>query len=321
MSAMQFLSALPALLGLTGFVVYFFLARNQAGDRITLDIVGKLRREAPGSLPKGSDKLDAANLAKLIESDATLRAKVSEQDFQLLRDALRQQFVTSLTVYGACGLIFLAGVALFVYMTVRPTPVSLSSISVESTDPVAEGLPVDLDGLRVRWSSQGDPDDIAVALEAMETGRRTRAKTVHSGEGQVQFDPEEYSNVLVNRSHGGENRMRAVIQTAKSAFISPEFSMHVGTTILAAHLEPVRVKIMGLIDNKAIDFYDFEAKLVLWGSSSGQALSPFTYGGKIKYGKNDFLLDSKVTYDWSTAKLVYFGPDDRRLVRTQLLGF
>jgi hypothetical protein len=321
MGAIQFLSSLPALLGLTGFVVYFFLARNRTGDRITLDIVGKLRREAPERLPEGADKLDAAGLANLIEGDARIRAKVSEQDFQLLRDALRQQFVTSLTVYAACALIFLSGIAFFVYMSIRPVPVALSSISVESTDAAAQGVPVDLDGLRVRWSSLGDPEDVNVALEEMASHRRTTAKTVNSTEGEIVFSPDDYKAILSNRTHVGQNRMRVVIQTAKSTFMSPEFTMRVGTIILAARVEPLRIKIMGMIDNRAIDFYDFEAKLLVWATAAGQSPAPVTYGGQIKYGHNDFVLDANLKYDWSSVKLVYLGPDDRRIVRTELLGF
>jgi hypothetical protein len=321
MNVMQFLASLPALLGLTGFVVYLFLRRNRTGDRITLDIVGKLRREAPERLAEGADKLDAAALAKLIEGDARIRVKVSEQDFQLLRDALRQQFVTSLTVYAVCGIIFLSGVVLFVYMSARPIPVSLSSIAVESTNPTAQGLPVDFDELRVTWSSQGDPEDVSVALEEMDNRRRTATKTVNSTQGEVVFSPADYKAILTNRSHRGQNRIRVVIQTAKSTFESPEFAMRVGTTILAVHIEPLRIKIMGMIDNRAIDFYDFEAKLLVWAASSGRTPEPVTYGGRIKYGHNDFTLDSKLNYNWSTVKLTYFGPDDRRLVRTEMLGF
>jgi hypothetical protein len=318
---MQFLSSLPALLGLTGFVVYYFLVRNRAGDQITLDIVGKLRREAPGRLPEGADRLDSGALARLIEGDANIRAKVSEQDFQLLRDALRQQFVTSLTVYLTCGVIFLAGVALFVYMSIQPTPVSMSSISVESVAADAQGLSVDLDQLRVRWLSSGDREDVAIALEEMDTQRRTASKNVSSGEGQAVFSPDDYKPILRDRSRGGQNRMRAVIQTNKHTYLSPEFALRVGITILAVHIDPLRIKIAGMIDSRMIDFYDFEAKLVVWARAAGQPSAPVTYGGQIKYGHNDFALDPGLEYDWSTVKLVYFGPDDRRIVRNELMGF
>src|SRR5262245_34586031 len=115
MGAMQFLSTLPAILGLAGFVVYYFLSRNRGGDQITLDIVAKLRRDLPDYLPAEAEKLNPATLEHLIDSDAAIRSKVSDQDFQLLRDALRQQFITSIIVYALCAIVFLSGIALYVY--------------------------------------------------------------------------------------------------------------------------------------------------------------------------------------------------------------
>lgn len=321
MSAMQFLSGLPALLGLTGFVVYFFLLRNRGGDRVTLDIVAKLRRDAPDRIPAGAEKLDAATLTKLIEDDAKLRASVSGQDFELLREALRQQFVTSNLVYVVCGLIFLVGVALFVYMTVRPQPLVVSSIAAESAEEIAKGLAVDVDRLQVRWFASGDPEDVTVALEDMDSQRRTSTKVVRSTEGRVIFAPGEYRPILTNRHHGDQNRLRVIVQTAKAVYPSAEFSMHVGLTILAVRLEPEKLKIVAQIDSRVVDFYDFEAKLLIWASAPGQPAAPQSYGGQIKYGDSYILLDKKLAYDWGTTKLFYLGPDDARLVRTALLGF
>jgi hypothetical protein len=222
---MQFLSSLPAVLGLTGFVVYYFLVRNRGGDRITLDIVGKLRQAAPDRLPPRAESFDAATLARLIDGDNTLRSKVSDQDFQLLKVALRQQFIVSIVVYVLCGLVFLAGVGFYIYMVNRPVPLSISSISAESTDPAAQGMAVDLDNLQVRWSSAGEPADIAVSLEALDDHRQTAPKTVRSTESQVVFAPEDYRPLLSHRAPGAANRLRVDIQTPKSLFVSSEFSL------------------------------------------------------------------------------------------------
>lgn len=321
MGATQFLSTLPAILGLTGFIVYYFLLRNRGGDRVTLDIVGKLRRDAPGLLPADAEKLDPATLTKLIESDATLRSKISRQDFQLLRDALRQQFITSLVVYIICGLIFVVGVLFYWYT--QPTPLTITSISAESTTPSARGLPVDSDPLLVKWIASGVPEDIAVVLEELDHHRRTATKTVRSTEGRILFQPDEYRDILNNRSHNAENRVRAIIQASNSVFYSPEFSIHVPVTIVSVHAND-KVKIMGTIDNTAIDNYDFEAQLVVWASKQGQEPAPVTIpenGRIIRYGENDFPLDHDLKYDWSTVKLIYLGPDDLRIVRTEFLGF
>src|SRR2546429_99139 len=115
--------------------------------------------------------------------------------------------------------------------------------------------------------------------------------------------------------------MRAVLQTTHAAFFSSEFPIQVGTIILAVHIEPLRVKIIGMIDNTAIPDYDFEAKLLLWARAPGKEPAPITYGGKIHYGQNDFMLDPALRYDFASAKLAYLGPDDQRIARTRLLGF
>ena len=59
---------------------------------------------------------------ELVDSDTILRSKVGKQDFELLHDALRQQFITSVLVYSLCALIFLAGLGLYVYVSIRPKP-------------------------------------------------------------------------------------------------------------------------------------------------------------------------------------------------------
>jgi hypothetical protein len=224
-------------------------------------------------------------------------------------------------VYSLCGLAFIAGIGLYAYVSLRPIPLSISSISAESASPSSEGIPVDLDDLRVRWSAVGSAEDIAVALEELDSHRRTPAKTVRSNEGQVVFLADEYHGILTNRQLGGQNRMRAVFQAQQSAFVSNEFSMRVGTTILAVHIEPLRIKIVGVIDNEAIVNYNFEAKLLVWVRAPNQEPAPVIYGGTIQYGRNDFSLDPALQYDWNTVKLTFLGPDDRRVVRTQLLGF
>jgi hypothetical protein len=315
MSALKFLASLPALLAITGFVVYYFLKHSRSGDRITLDILAKLRRDHPDKLPAGSETLTPAALARLVLHDANLRARVSEQDFTLLRDALRHQFVISALVYGLCAVVFLAGVGLYTYVSSRPPPLSISSITASSANAAAEGLAVDLDDLRIRWLATGTPEDVAVSLENMRTQLRTSAKTVRSSESQLVFSPDDYRSILTTRAHGGENRLRVVVQTAKSLFFSPEFAVYVGTTILAVHIAPLRIKIMGVIDNEAIPYYDFDAKLLIWVSAPGKAPEPLTIGGAIPYGKNDFKLNPALHYQWNTVKLTYFGPDDLDLTR------
>ena len=100
--------------------------------------------------------------------------------------------------------------------------------------------------LRVKWTAAGDPEDIAVSLEEYgDPAPDCRSKIVRLSEGQVTFAPEDCRDVLVNRDHNGQNRLRAVFQTARSSYVSGEFSMRVGLTVMAVHIEQSRLKIIG----------------------------------------------------------------------------
>lgn len=114
MNPLELLASLPALLGVTGFVIYYLLRRGHVGDPVTLKIIERLRREWPDRLSTAGGRLSPVHLARLIEQDATLREAISEQDFKLLHTALRQQFLRSVVVYVLCGVLFLSGVALYV---------------------------------------------------------------------------------------------------------------------------------------------------------------------------------------------------------------
>ena len=74
---------------------------------------------------------------------------------------------------------------------------------------------------------------------------------------------------------------------------------------MAVHTDPTRIKIIGVIDNRAIDFYNFEAKFLVWASTRGQAPSPVTYGGQIRYGQNDFTRRSDLRLENREARLLW----------------
>jgi hypothetical protein len=93
-----FLSALPALLGLAGFVLYQVLGANKSGGEISGRIIEKLRNGVTGEVPP-DQRLTPKQVERLIEQQQRLRVLVGEQDFHLLKQALTQQFVITILVY------------------------------------------------------------------------------------------------------------------------------------------------------------------------------------------------------------------------------
>jgi hypothetical protein len=71
-----------------------------------------------------------------------------------------------------------------------------------------------------------------------------------------------------------------------------------------------------LIDNQAIQNYRFDAKMVVWKKKKSDG--PISFGGReLKNPKAVFPVKNFSQIDWTGAKVIYFGPDDPRIVRTE----
>jgi hypothetical protein len=316
MTTLSFLASLPAVLGITGFVIYQFLGRSQKGDKITQSIVEKLRQRSPQSLSQLPNKLTPKELAARIAEDQKLRSQVDQQDFELLRSALHQQFILSLIVYLLCALLFLVGSSVFAYVTLRPKPLSIGDIHLNSTVAEAEGISVDLDDLRATWAASGEPEEVKVFLQNIETGQRSKEITLRSSDAAVTLSRSDYQRILADRTHLGKNRIRVVLQGSNQSFQSAPFDLLVGTKISVVGF-PEKIKIMARIDNEPIPNCDFEAKVLF---HLRKPIEPMTVGGFIHYGQNDFPLQFPDRIDWATVRLYYMGPDDHRIVRPEYLG-
>ena len=118
MQPYTFLSALPALLGLAGFVLYQVLGANKSGDEISRRIVEKLRSGLVGEVSP-DQRLTPKQVGRLLEQQQRLKKLVGEQDFHLLKQALTQQFIITILVY----LLVLGFCSWSVYLFVQsPTP-------------------------------------------------------------------------------------------------------------------------------------------------------------------------------------------------------
>jgi len=314
LSIYSFLSALPAILGILGFVVYQFLKSNTQGDQITKNIVEKIRSQSP-EMALNIQGLSPTQLDKKLELDHEINRLVGKQDFQLLKQALRQQFLTTLTVFVICGALFIVGVSLFAYTSTRPEPLKIDQLHLESVDPEAKGLAVDLDDLRVTWSSTGRDEDVAFQLQNPQTGRTSELLRTSSREGKIIFPRKSYDQVLNDRTLRESNRVRILCQTSKKTFVSDEFQLKVGIQVLTFY-DPARqtLETTALIDNSSIPNYIFEAKIIVWRKRP--KVQVVSFGDTMRTPKTVFVIADPHSYDWDTLKLAYFSPDDPRIVRT-----
>jgi len=91
------LTSLPAILAFAGFVVYEILRRQGAGDPLVTRVVDKLRAVDPSVVPHG--RLSPTRVERILREHNELRQELSRQDFELLKQVLRHQFVLSALVY------------------------------------------------------------------------------------------------------------------------------------------------------------------------------------------------------------------------------
>ena len=311
-----FLAALPALLGLAGFVLYQSLGAHRYGKEITQRIVDKLRRESPtaGAL---DERLKASQVELLLRGNQQLQRIVGRQDFLLLQQALRQQFVISLVVYVLAISFCAYSIFLFAQQAATKKELKLDHLSMSSTEPRSKGLPVDLDPLQLSWVTTGEPEDVKAYLENIQTSLRTAPVIAPSAINKVLFSPEIYRGLLVDRKRGGSNQIRAVVQTKKAAFASDPVDLRVGITVLTLVYSDGLLDIAAMIDNRRIEFYDFDTKVVVPPrNSSGKY---FSVGPHIPYYFKKIKVPRPHALDWDSINAVYFGPDDSRTVRFQFV--
>lgn len=314
MQPYSFLSALPAVLALAGFVCYQMLAANRSGDEITRRIVDKLRREAPTETP--DQRLNAKQVEHLLSTQQRLREVAGTQDYLLLQQALKQQFYISLAVYLATIGFVAWSVYLFVHQSTVKKDLSVDQIVLSDREPEAEGLLVDLDPLTVSWEAQGEPEDVKVFLENVDTHARTDAKVASSSELKLSFERQDYSALRARREKGANNRLRAVVQAQKSSFRSDPGDVQVGMVMLTL-ADSTGIDVAAMIDNSRIVNYSFDGKVVIPSKNGGG--NPISIGPDIPYDFRKRKVQQANNYDWDEVKAVYLGPDDGHLVRYEYL--
>jgi hypothetical protein len=308
----DFLASLPAILGFTGFAVFWFLRFNYKGDATTRQVLAKVRRSAP-DVAKRLERLRGQQLSNALEHDAELRQVLDAGDQDILRQALRQQFILSLVVLVlSAGLVAFA-LIMFLRQQSLPQNLKISNFLLESVEGQARGKAVDLDDLAATWKSAGEPEDLLVYLENVQTGRRSRELRTGTQQQRVVFPRETYRPCLDERAPGRSNRLRIVCQGQRAVFQSPEFDVWVGVNIWGFwDQEKGAVRLAAMIDHALVQGYAFEAKVIVW--TKGTSPEVLSFGGPIR-GMADFSVEKPEAIRWDTLSVTYLGPGDASLVR------
>ncbi|PSR55783.1 hypothetical protein AHMF7605_20915 [Adhaeribacter arboris] len=258
----NFLTTLPAILGIIGFVIYLILKKSITEDPIIKSILEKLRYNEPGFYNQ-LDKLSDSEKVKILKTDYRLRDKISEGDRKLLDKSLTNQYRTNLFVYSLCAILLLVGIYLFT----RPVPLQIDNIQVQNTDSRDNNQIVDLDPITVTWTSSGKNGDILVALENIETGKQTKRYRALASDGEIIFKSDNYDNydkILSNRFPNESNKIRAIVYSGQESFKSKPFEIKVGVKIICLPEESDKLVFNAIIDQRIIDNFHFAPRLTLF---------------------------------------------------------
>jgi hypothetical protein len=316
MTLNAFLASLPSLLAITGFVIYQMLRSNIAADPIVRDVLTKVRKNSPDTAARFS-ALKGKDLENALKRDNKLREIISQQDSEILQKTLDHRLFLSLVVYVLTAILFVAGAVFFLKTLNAPTPLLLTDCLIQSTNPAAGGKSVDLDAIEVAWKADGEPEDVTVYLENVQTLRRSAEMRTNSRQRRITFAPKDYSDCLADRSLHGKNRIRAVCQGLKKSFNSDEVDLLIGIQILTFFdSEKNSVCIAAMIDNSAIPFYAFDARAVVW--TFGNPPQLLTFGGTNIVSVGRFPVGLQSNIRWDTLRVHYLGPDNSDIIRTKV---
>ena len=93
-----------------------------------------------------------------------------------------------------CAVLFIVGASLFTYQISKPDPLTIDNVNISNNNPTAKGLPVDLDNLIVHWVARGEPEELTIFLENMDTKERSRVLSIRSDTGSIEFMKKDYSS-------------------------------------------------------------------------------------------------------------------------------
>ena len=220
----------------------------------------------------------------------------------------------------------LIGVSVWLYS--RPEPFSIVHSGPQAILPAAEGLLVDLDPLKVEWTSSGKEETVSVFLENVDSQRRSGKKTVSSSVRSVRFDPADVLAVATDRTYHGKNRVRSVIEWPGVTSASEPKDIAVGIEVdllLYGKLvtpdggERTIHTLFATIDRSTQalpEDYAFKGDFAAM-TATGPLVVPL--GSRNSDGEVSVPGLDRV--DWGRPLgFVYGGPDDPRIVRTRVSG-
>ncbi len=338
MTLLHFFQSLPAVLGVTVFFVFLWVGQSRRWGNNFQDIISRLRNN-PTLDVASYKKLSPLTALYVLSKDAEVKAEVNNQDYKLLKLLSVFQAALIVLVFVICAGMVLYSVSVFREDMFRPKPLVIEGIEFKAIEAQADGLLVDLDPIRVVWESRGEEMEVSVLLENIDTKSRTRRKITISSRRFVDFEPKDLRNILHNRNYKGKNRIRALLETSNDTFDSGIVSIFVGLQVklvvqfllvqpgkddrrinlLNASINGWTQKLLSSRPNGILEQYCLKGIFFSKQKSGAEMAQTVDSCKKMSDIRGEVTLNWIDRIDWRKPyRFEYHGPDDPRLVRTQV---
>jgi hypothetical protein len=188
---------------------------------------------------------------------------MSENDRRILDKSLSNQFRTNIFVYSLCAFLLVFGI----YLYSSPKPLLISNIEIQNTDSTDRDMIVDIDPIKITWTSTGNDGEVFIVLENIETGKQSKRYRALASDGFIEIKPNDFDNfdkILSNRIPNKSNRIRTIIYSEKESFKSKPFDIKVGVKIICYPEPPCFLIFNAIVDQIIIENFHFAPRITLF---------------------------------------------------------
>lgn len=258
----SFLLSLPAILGVTVYVIYLFIRKSIAEDPTVSKIIDKLEFKESNFAERWTN-LTPKQKTGLLKDDNEIRERISTKDRQILDKIITQHYRTNIFVYALCAILVIVGVYLFI----KPKELVIGGISLLNGHVSPKEILVDIDPVIVTWTYSGVNEEVNVTLENIQTGKETKPIRALASDSKVIFRPNPYDNfekILSERTPNETNRVRAIIRSKNGTFQSDSYDIKVGVTVICYPEQPNKLIFNAIVDQRIVDNFHFSPSIALF---------------------------------------------------------
>jgi hypothetical protein len=314
MTNLDFLSGLPAVLGIGGYFA-FYLARSRGNASPILKTIVEIIRHKGIALPGIDARLTAKQVFQLIQDKPELRRSLDTKDYALLESVMQRDERANLMAIVGLMLALLLSLAAYTYLqTGKPKIVSASLLSAP-TARTSNFTANTIDDLKVEWVHSGENVPFTIRIINSNAPEFRVTKQIMSAEHTLRVSAMEARILWPKPTLDTKNQVRIEFSNDDGFKAFGPFEVEFALDLLY-FLEGNKLTIASMDGQGTLVPHSFEARCVVWPlrAVAGQA-NPRSVVVRTSVGKAYDAFPVDMEPDPTSLKCVYIGSYPIDLVR------